>query len=262
MPSVAEIAALLEQLAPPDLAEDYDNVGILLGEAEREVRGVLLCLDITPEVLEEAVARSCNLVVSHHPIWFRSRKHLRGDDFVSTQLLYAVRNDLTIYACHTNLDNIRAGVNRTIVDRLGLRDVRILAPREGDANTGSGMIGELPEPGSVPDFLKTLKNVFGCEGIRYSMTENKKIRRVAVCGGAGSFLLEHALDQGADAFVTSDVTYHHFFEPQGRLLFVDIGHYESEQFTPEVLRGALEGVSVPVLISRVNTNPVRYFRET
>ena len=260
MPTVAEIASKLEAFAPPALAEDYDNVGILLGEAEREVSGVLLSLDITPEVLEEAVARSCNMVVSHHPIWFRSRKHLRGDDFVSSQLLTAVRNDLTLYACHTNLDNIHAGVNRAIVDRIGLKDARILAPRQGDPATGSGMIGDLPEPLEMGDFLRRLKNVFGCEGIRYSMTENTKIRRVAVCGGAGGFLLEHALQAEADAFVTSDVTYHHFFDPMGRLLFVDIGHYESEQFTPEVMRDALNGVSVPVLIAETNTNPVRYFR--
>lgn len=258
MPVVSEIAAILEELAPPGLAEEYDNVGILMGEPHQEVSGVLLCLDITPEILQEAVERKCNLVVSHHPIWFRSRKNLRGDDFVSAQLLNAVRHDLVLYACHTNLDNVKAGVNRTIVDRLGLSNPEILAPRDETGTTGSGMIGDLADPMDIPDFLQMLKNLFGCETIRYSMTDKEKIRRVAVCGGAGGFLLSRALELQADAFVTSDVTYHYFFEPQGRLLFADIGHYESEQFTPEVLRETLKGAGVPVLISRTNTNPVRY----
>lgn len=259
MPRVSDVAALLEAFAPPRLAEEYDNVGVLMGEPTQAVRGVLLCLDITPAVLEEAVRAGCNLVVSHHPIWFRSRKHLRGDDFVSTQLLHAVRHDLVLYACHTNLDNVKAGVNRTIADRLGLRNTEILVPKDENGAVGSGMIGDLPAALEIPDFLARLKNLFGCEGIRYSMTEKERIGRVAVCGGAGGFLLGPALSRGADAFVTSDVTYHYFFEPQGRLLFVDIGHYESEQFTPEVLREVLDGLDVPVLISAVNTNPVRYF---
>lgn len=247
-------------MAPPALAEDYDNVGILVGESDREVRGVLLCLDVTPAILREAIARACNLVVSHHPIWFRSRKHLRGDDFVSTQLLFALRNDLVLYACHTNLDNAQGGVNRTIAERLGLREARILAPLTGEPGAGAGLIGELPEARTVPDFLRDLKKWFGCEAIRYSMTEKELVRRVAVCGGAGSFLLPNALAEKADAFVTSDVTYHHFFETQGRLLFADIGHYESEQYSPGLMRETLaSSVSVPVLLAATNTNPVRYF---
>ena len=131
--------------------------------------------------------------------------------------------------------------------------------RKKIALIGSGMIGDLPAGRKIPEFLADLKKLFGCEAIRYSMTDRTSIERVAVCGGAGGFLLETAMNRGADAFVTSDVTYHYFFEPQGKLLFVDIGHYESEQFTPEVLRDTLKDVSVPVLISTVNTNPVRYF---
>ncbi len=267
----AEVARCLERLAPKHLAEDYDNVGLLVGEAETPVQAVLIALDITPAVLAEAVEVGANLVISHHPIWFRSRRHLRGDDFVSRQILFAVRNGLSLYACHTNLDNIRSGVNRTIVDRLGLVDADFLEPKPGETppagtfcEAGSGMIGRLPEPlAGDTALLELLRDAFDCRGIRYAPRENPNARMetVAVCGGAGSFLLDAALRRNADAFVTADVTYHKFFDALGRLLYCDIGHFESEQFTSEILRDYLrkEFPHLPVQLTSLSTNPVRYF---
>ena len=273
-----DVAGWLETLAPPRLAEDYDNVGLLVGEPATPVRGILIALDITPEVLAEAHRLGANLVISHHPIWFRSRKTLRGDDFVSQQILYAIRHDLCLYACHTNLDSIRQGVNATLVDRLGLTGVEFLQPRSDVATThhsdfceaGTGMIGELPAPVRAAELLTNVQRIFGCACIRHSRVDSEKpLRRIAVCGGAGSFLLDVARARGADAFITADVTYHHFFETCGELLFMDIGHYESEQLTSEVLRdylankidanaGSFETPPAP-RITETLTNPVRYF---
>lgn len=268
----AVLARSLERLAPPRLAEDYDNVGLLVGEAATPVKAVRIALDITPGVLEEAVDAGANLVISHHPIWFRSRRHLRGDDFVSRQILFAVRHGLSLYACHTNLDNIRSGVNRTIVDRLGLIDADFLVSKPGETpspgasfcEAGSGMIGRLPEPlAGDTALLELLRGAFDCRGIRYAPRANPAaaIETVAVCGGAGSFLLDAAMRRKADAFVTADVTYHKFFDSMGQLLFCDIGHFESEQFTGEILRDYLrqEFPALPVELTSLSTNPVRYF---
>ncbi len=287
-----DVARWLETLAPPHLAEDYDNVGLLVGEADTIVRGVLVALDITPEVLTEAVEQGANLVISHHPIWFRSRKSLRGDDFVSRQILFAIRNDLALYACHTNLDSIRDGVNRTIVDRLGLRDVEFLSPKSSSTKTpaahptdggghgpfceaGTGMIGELPEPLTTDELLAQVHELFECGCIRYTPgPANRPLRRIAVCGGAGSFLLDTARARGADAFITADVTYHQFFETCGDMLFMDIGHYESEQYTSEVIRDYIQQRIAPehrdpvqdahrpeiqIRIATRSTNPVHYY---
>lgn len=277
-----DVARWLETLAPPHLAEDYDNVGLLVGEPDTAVQGILVALDITPEVLAEAHRRGANMVISHHPIWFRSRKSLRGDDFVSRQILYAIRHNLTLYACHTNLDSIRDGVNRTIVDRLGLEDVEFLQPRNQTSaatgtqehshpgsfcEAGTGMIGQLPVPVRTAELLAKVQSIFGCGCIRYSDGDPERLlKTIAVCGGAGSFLLSTARARGADAFLTADVTYHQFFETCGEMLFMDVGHYESEQFTSEVIRDYLQNEiaagahnALFVRITETSTNPVRYF---
>ena len=272
-----QVADWLETLAPPGLAEDYDNVGLLVGEASAPVRGILVALDITPAVLAEAVDTGASLIVSHHPIWFRARKSLRGDDFVSQQILYAIRQGLALYACHTNLDSIRDGVNRTIVDRLGLQNVEFLQPHKqshqhgGHADAfceaGTGMIGDLPEALPLPQLLERVSELFGTPCIRYAPgPAGQPLQRLAVCGGAGSFLLPVARARGAQAFLTADVTYHHFFDTCDEMAYLDIGHYESEQFCVHVLRDYLaeklqsQGfVDIDVRATRTNTNPIRYY---
>jgi dinuclear metal center YbgI/SA1388 family protein len=263
---IHEIARALEELAPARLAEEYDNVGLLVGEAEQSATGVLVALDITPEVLAEAARIGASLVVSHHPIWFRARKSLRGDDFVSRQILAAIRGDLALYACHTNLDSIRDGVNGELARRLELRDLEFLEPREdspGDHHcaAGHGMIGELPRDYAPDEFLAFVRSAVQVECLRYAPSRREKIRRVAICGGAGSFLLEAARARKADAFLTADVTYHKFFDAEQELLFADIGHYESEQFCVTALADYLKQrfPELRVQATTVNTNPVRYF---
>ena len=264
-----DIAQLLEALAPPALAEDYDNVGLLAGEAEKEVYGVLCTLDITIPVLEEALGKKANLVVSHHPIWFRPRKTLLGDDFASEVILFAIRNQISLYACHTNLDNIGEGVNHIIGQRLALEELEFLAPHKIQKHgaqfcaSGSGMIGTLPQPLSVMDFLKEVQQKFNCQCIRYTKTKKKEIQRVALCGGAGSFLIEEALQKKADAFLSSDITYHRFFEIREQMLCLDIGHYESEQYTSALLAEYLQKHldSIEVYASEMNTNPVLYYNQ-
>jgi len=243
----SDIAAALEALAPPQTAESYDNVGLLVGLPRTPVRGVLVNLDVTEAMLDEAVAKGCNLIVTHHPIWFTGRKRLNGEDYVSRIIMEAVKRDIGLYACHTNLDNIREGVNRRIADTIGLVDTAFLRPgrtfqADGRAIlTGSGLVGTLPEPMGKQAFLAHIKRAFGCGGIRYADAAQETISRVAVCGGAGSFLTPDALAAGADAFVTADISYHKFFDGEGRMLLMDIGHHESEQFTSELIRAYLLG---------------------
>lgn len=332
---VKEIAHALEQLAPPGLAESYDNVGLLVGLPDMEVTGVLVTLDVTEAVLAEAIAKNCNMIVAHHPVWFMPRKRLNGEDFVSRIIMAAIKQDIALYAIHTNLDNVRAGVNAEIGRRLGVTDMRILSPKrellqelvaygstkemqvaadamfragamqlksqetggstrleaivpsyakpavlaalqygfgqqsyewhtlptlEADTEVGAGMVGELAEPLDKADFLAMVKAAFGCGGIRYADAPMEKVRRVAWCGGAGSFLIPAALKAGADALITADITYHKFFEQEDKMLLLDIGHYESEQFTSQLILKYLSEsfATFAVRFSEVITNPVKY----
>ena len=255
---------MLEAWAPPPVAESYDNVGLLVGYPDMEVTGVLINLDMTEEVVEEAIKLGVNMIVAHHPIWFSARKRLNGEDYVSRTIIAAIKHDVALYACHTNLDNIRSGVNRRIAETLGLQNVDFLHPkpvRTDEQSVGSGMIGMLPAPLSKQDFMQLIKDKFQTGGIRYADTNKSHIQKVAVCGGSGSFLTREALLQNADAFVTADITYHKYFDNEGAMLLLDIGHFESEQFTSALILEFLSGKfsNFVLRLSKVNTNPVRYF---
>ncbi|MDX2245843.1 MAG: Nif3-like dinuclear metal center hexameric protein [Bacteroidia bacterium] len=261
---IRDIANVLEEWAPPPVAESYDNVGLLVGNPETEVTGVLVSLDMTESVVEEAAANGINLVVAHHPIWFSARKRLNGEDYVSRTIISAIRKDIGLYACHTNLDHVRTGVNRQICDRLGLRNTQFLlnkAGNNGELLYGAGMIGFLPDPLSKIDFLAKVKSAFACGGIRYADADKNSIAKVAVCGGAGSFLTHEAIRQNADALITADITYHKFFDNEQKILLLDIGHYESEQYTSLLIRDYLSEkfINFAIRLSEVITNPVRYF---
>ena len=273
--SIHHIASKLEKLAPPHLAEEYDNVGLLLGSREQEITRAVVCLDVTKEIIKEAIEIGAGLIISHHPPWFQPRLDLRGDDFTSQVLLYAIENKISLYACHTNLDNVSVGVNKAIADKLELskREVLLPFPEEKKAlhkinkserkNIGSGMIGELERPLSVKSFLGLLHQLFRSECIRHSeMPNTKKIHRLAICGGAGAFLLENILKrEDIDSYVTSDLSYHKFFEAQKKLLLVDIGHYESEQYTTDLIISYLreEIPDLEIRKAKHSTNPVKYF---
>lgn len=260
---IQDIISVLEAVAPPNLQESYDNAGLIVGDPQNTVQGVLFCLDSTESIVDEAVERGCNLVVAHHPIVFRGMKRLNGANYVERTVIQAIRKDVAIYAIHTNLDNIhRQGVNAKIAEKLGLSNTRILLPKPGQtSDIGAGLIGELDAPMSEIQFLQTVKTAFRAGCVRHTALLQKNIQRVAVCGGSGSFLLTEARRAGADAFVTADFKYHEFFDADGQILVADIGHYESEQFTVELLHDLVREkfATFALHCTKLSTNPVFYF---
>ncbi len=344
------LISFLETIAPPVYQEGYDNSGLIVGDPEAKIKGVLLCLDSTEEVLDEAKSRKCNVVIAHHPIVFKGLKKFNGKNYVERVVMKAIKNDIAIYAIHTNLDNVYyQGVNAKIAEKLNLTNTKILAPKQGlkkiiayvdsmysqgvrkafhdlgvgwvngmephsfssvgvnyendegqatvkiegvfpmdiqgkvikaltknypvenpsyeivsiensNQEIGSGMIGELEEPIAESVFLKGLKRTMKAGVVRHTKLRNRRVKKVAVCGGAGGFLLNHAIRQKADVFVTADYKYHEFFDADGKIVIADIGHYESEQFTIELLHEIIsEKFSIfAAYCTNVNTNPVKY----
>jgi len=365
MAKLKEIIGNLEQLAHPSLQESYDNSGLIIGNPDIEVTGVIVCLDSTPEVIQEAVERGCNVVIAHHPIIFSGLKKINGKNYIERTVMQAIKNDIAIYAIHTNLDNVSHGVNGEICRQLGITETRVLSPKSGILNkivvfvpndhkdkvldamflagagcisdygecsfqldgtgsfkagdnskpfvgeknvrhyeqevrvevialaskresilkaakashpyeemaydvyslhnltddVGSGMIGKLIEPLSSVEFLKLLKNKMKTSVVRHTTLTTDLIHVVAVCGGSGSFLIDDAISNGADILVTADLKYHQFFDADSRIILADIGHYESEQFTIQLLhnRIAEKFTTFATHLSGVNTNPVLYF---
>ena len=362
---VQDVISYLESICPTAYQEGYDNCGLITGDAQQEIKGVLLCLDSTEDVVKEAIKQKCNIIIAHHPILFSPIKKLTGKTYSERVIISAIKHDICIYSMHTNLDSIYTGVNRKIADKLGLEDVSILSPKKGllkkvvtfcprdkadqvrsamfsagagvignydecsfnspgigtfrgneDSNpyvgqkgkrhfeneerietiylahkeqavidalidshpyeevaydlytidnihprVGSGMIGTLPKAMKEKDFLTLLKKNMKASVVRHSPLLGKKIERVAVCGGSGSFLLPDAIRKRADVLVTADFKYHQFFDADNKIVIADIGHYESEQFTPEIIYGLLKEKfhTFALQFSKANTNPVNYF---
>ena len=361
---VKDIVTLIESKAPPGLQESYDNSGLLTGRWDQEVTGVLVCLDVIPEILDEAAKRGCNFILSHHPPFFSGMKQFSGNSMQEEILIRAIRNDTILYACHTNLDSVIDGVSGKMADKLGLINQSILVPREDDlvklvcfipashleavsqavfaAGAGSigkydncsfqisgngtfragegshpftgsigtvhyepetrfetilpkyrlkqvvkamldnhpyeevaydlyplinknpaqglGIIGELEMDCSETEFLQRAKKIFGLPVIRHSRLRNKPVRKVALCGGSGIQFLKHAIFSGADIYLTADIKYHSWFDVPGNLLLADIGHFESEQFTINVLADSLieNFPKFAVYLTEANTNPINY----
>jgi len=355
----------LEQWAPLAYQEDYDNCGLLVGDKNIDCTGILVSLDVTEEVLSEAIQKKCNLIVAHHPIIFKGIKKINGNTYAERIIINAIKHDIAIYAIHTNLDNVIDGVNHALAEKLGLQNTAILQPknnllnklytfvppthkevvlsalfkagaghignysecsfgisgtgtflpsegtrpfsgiigtRSNEAeekievifpsylkniviealleshpyeevaydivelknnfqNVGAGLIGYLPEPLEETAFLKNLKIIVGTPVIRHTPLLGKKISKVAICGGAGVFLTGAAIRAKADIFVTADVKYHDFFEPDGRIVLADIGHWESEQYTIDRILAFLSEKfpTFAVRKTEVKTNPVTYF---
>jgi dinuclear metal center YbgI/SA1388 family protein len=364
MTTISELIAHLENLAPRSMQESYDNSGLLIGNKNASITGVLVSLDCVESVVDEAIDKGCNLIVAHHPLIFKGLKRITGTGYVERTIEKCIKNDIAVYAIHTNFDNYHQGVNAEFGRRLGLTNLKILAPKSevlyklivfcpeneetqlNDAlfnagaghignyshcnftsdglgsfqpeeasnpkvgaigtrtilpekrleylvsehrltkilqamrgalsyeeiahdliklsninqQEGSGMLGELPEAMHATDFLKRVKDTFGCGAIRYTSFEDKKVRKIAFCGGSGSFLLAKAIASGADVFVTADFKYHEFFDADGQIIIADIGHYESEQFTSNLLVDILtkKFTTFAVRLSEVNTNPINY----
>jgi dinuclear metal center YbgI/SA1388 family protein len=359
------IIAELEKFAPLAYQESYDNCGLLTGNKEQEVTGALLCLDCIEAVVEEAIQKKCNLIIAHHPIIFSGLKKLNGSNYIERTIIKAIQNNIAIYACHTNLDNVKLGVNKKIADKLGLVNQQLLSPKksllkklvtfvpsthlevvrenlfnagagnignydscsfilEGTGsfrgnensnpfigekgklsleketrlelifetvnesqiisalkqnhpyeevaydiyqlentyqNIGSGMLGELPNSISEIEFLEKLKVVFKVKVIKHTALTNKNIKKVALCGGSGSFLLKNAINSKSDIYISSDFKYHEFFDGEKQILVADIGHYETEQFTPEIFYDIISNKfpTFASYLTETNTNPVNYF---
>jgi len=361
---ISDIISYLESVAPSAYQESYDNTGLIIGDPETVITSVLITLDVTEAVIDEAIEFGCELIISHHPIVFKGLKKLNGNSFVERCVIKAIKNDIAIYAAHTNLDSIVGGVNSKICEKIGLTNLKILSPakdqllklvafipedhldkvreavldagaggigkydkcsfsgkgsgtfRGGEeanpyvgekgefhlekefrfetilfrhsknkvvnallkshpyeevaydlypvenslSDVGAGMIGELPGAENEIDFLSRLPHIFECKTIRHTYLLGKPIRKVAVCGGSGGFLLPQAIAAGADVFVTADMKYHDFFDADEKIVIADIGHYESEQFTKELFYEILikKFPNFALRLSEVKTNPVLY----
>lgn len=365
MVKIREVTDFLEQIAPRAYQESYDNAGLITGNPDMEVTGVLVSLDAIETVIDEAVEQGCNLVVAHHPIVFKGLKSLTGKNYVERTIIKAIQNDIAIYAIHTNLDHVFEGVNQKICEKIGLQQLKILSPKTNtltklvtfvpiedtdrvvsalseagagalgnyskcsfqvsgtgtfepndqanphigkknqlerveekrvemifpkpvtgrvlqalrqahpyeevayylhnleneNQEVGAGMVGELEQAMEGEEFLHYLKQKMQLQCIRYTRLLDKKVKRIAVCGGAGSFLLGAAIGQKADVFVTADFKYHEFFDADGKIVIADIGHYESEVFTKELLGNLISKkfVTFAVRLAKTITNPVHYF---
>ncbi len=365
MPTIRHLAHVMEQWAPLAYQESYDNAGLLVGHPDTEITGILVTLDATEAVIDEAIANGCNVVVAHHPIIFRGLKRLNGKNYVERTVIKAIKNDVALYAAHTNLDSVVGGVNFKIAQKLGLQNVQVLAPKtqiltklitfvpvadtqrvldalhlagagqigkyskasfrvqgtgsyqagmganpalgqignyhqepedrievifpthdqsrimaallqahpyeevaydliplaNPNQEVGAGAVGDLPEPMTETEFLAHLKTSMDVSLIRHTPLLNHPVRRVAVCGGVGSFLLNDAIRAGADMFVTADYKYHEFFDADGRIVIADINHYESEQFTKHLIQERLSEKfnTFAVILSETVTNPVHFF---
>ena len=262
-----EIINFLEEIAPLRFQEGYDNSGLILGDPEESIRGAIVSLDCTERVVREAIENNCNLVISHHPIIFRGIKQFDHNNYVEKAVMLAIKHDIAIYAIHTNLDNVlQNGVNQKIAQKLHLQDIVTLRPHvsahlETNYELGSGAIGRLSKELDPIDFLDRIKDQMNLKNIRHTKILNRKISKIAVCGGSGSFLLPAAKKAGADVFITADFKYHEFFDANDEIIIIDIGHYESEYFTIELLIELISN-KFPKFAARytkVITNPVFYY---
>ena len=247
----------LERFAPLPLQESWDNAGLQVGLTETEVSGALLCLDVNERIVDEAIAKGCNLIVSHHPLLFRGLKTISDLTDVQRTTMRAIQQGIAVISMHTNMDNAKGGVNFRIAQKLGLENVRFFDP---DAESGSGVVGEFAEPQAADDFIIAVKKAFGVECAMCNELLRRPIKRVAICGGAGDFLLDEAVKNQADAFITGEMHYHQYFGYEQKIQICVIGHYQSEQYTAEIFEEIIqkECPGVKTFIAETCTNPILY----
>ena len=238
---IKQVLSALERFAPLPLQESWDNAGLQLGLTEVEVSGALLCLDVNEQIVDEAVAKGCNLIVSHHPLLFRGLKQISGADYVQRSVIKAIKHDIVIVSMHTNMDNALDGVNWKIAERLGLTDCKFFAQKTVDGiEAGSGVVGNLPLQMDARAFIELVKKQFGVQCAQCNALLQRPISKVAICGGAGDFLLSDAIGEGADAFITGEMHYHQYFGYEQQIQICVIGHYQSEQYTAEIFRDIIQ----------------------
>ena len=247
----------LEQFAPLPLQESWDNAGLQLGLTEAEVSGALLCLDVNEQIVDEAIQKGCNLIVSHHPLLFHGLKQISGANYVQRCVIKALKNDIVVVSMHTNMDNAQGGVNWKIAEKLNAT-VLNASPVENEKTPL--VLVELPRQMDARAFIELIKKQFRCDCAMCNELLRRKIQKVAICGGAGDFLLDEALKAGADAFITGEMHYHQYFGYEQQIQICVIGHYQSEQYTAEIFRDIIqkECPGVPTKIAETITNPIVY----
>ena len=262
---IKQVLIALEQFAPLPLQESWDNAGLQLGLTEAEVSGALLCLDVNEQIVDEAIRKGCNLIVSHHPLLFRGLKQISGQDYVQRCVIKAIKHDVVIVSMHTNMDNARDGVNFKIAERLGATVLNgsteaVLSASSAEIEKVPLVLAELPEPMEAKAFVELVKRQFHVACAQCNVLLQRPVSKVAICGGAGDFMLPDAIAQGADAFITGEMHYHQYFGHEQEIQICVIGHYESEQFTSEIFRDIIEREcpGVRTEIAETNTNPIIY----
>mgnify|MGYP003487783273 FL=1 len=268
MVKVSEILSFITDVAPLNWQESYDNSGLLIGDPNALVDKVLLTLDVTEKVIDEAIDNSFHLIISHHPLIFRGIKNILNNNTLGRIITKAIKHDISIAAMHTNLDNRYGGVNNILATNLGLKNLQILRPNQAtqslndvEYQVGSGMIGEFEYEMSETDFLKLIKDKLNVVALRHSEFLGRPIKKVALCGGSGSFMINDAKYCKADAYLTADVKYHDFFDADNELLVIDAGHFETEQFTKQLIADIIlkKNPKFALQISSIKTNSVHYF---
>ena len=256
---VKDIAAVIEQFAPLSIQEGWDNSGLCIGSPEAPVSSVLLGLDCTPELVDEAIACGADMIVTHHPLIFSGLKKITPENVVGEAVIKAIKAGISIYAAHTNADKVIAGVSGAMAARLGLKNVQIL-DQDGEG-TGLGVVGDLPEPISAQEAVALVKDRFSLKAMRASRPLEGKISRVAMCGGSGGSLISAAARSGAQLYISGDISYHNFFTKEG-FMIMDIGHYESEIDIVYILFSSLKK-NFPTFAVRITqniyNNPIFYF---
>ena len=254
---IKQVLSALERFAPLPLQESWDNAGLQLGLTEAEVSGALLCLDVNEAIIDEAIRKGCNLIVSHHPLLFRGLKQISGADYVQCCVIKAIKHDIVIISMHTNMDNAQGGVNFKIAERLG---ATVLSDSVAETEKVPLVLAELPTPMDARAFIELVKTQFDVQCAQCNALLQRPIKKVAICGGAGDFLLPDAISQGADAFITGEMHYHQYFGMEQQIQICVIGHYQSEQFTSEIFRDIIqkECPGVRTEIAETNTNPIVY----
>ena len=263
---IREITDAIEQYAPLRLQEEWDNAGIQVGDPDADITGVLLCTDATEAVVAEAIERGFNLVIAHHPLIFRGLKKIMGRTPVERAVAMAIKHDITVYSAHTNLDSAWQGVSFRMADKIGMINVQFLDDNRVDpygeqqsTSAGCGVIGDI-EPMAAREVMKRVKEAFEVGAVRYSGDGDRIVTRVALCGGAGGFLLDKAVAMGAQLYVTADMRYHDFLDNAQRIVVADIGHYESEHFTKEIFLEIIQkkNPTFAVDFAKKETNQVNY----
>ncbi|MEX0686325.1 MAG: Nif3-like dinuclear metal center hexameric protein [Balneolales bacterium] len=260
--TAGHITTFFEKWAPESNKLDYDNIGLLTGSKTKIIHSVLTCLDVTNDVVEEAISLNCDMIIAHHPVIFDKLSRINPDNFLGNLLYKIISQDIAVLAVHTNLDAAINGVSFVMAQQIGLKNTRFLVEGDSDLEPhGFGVIGEYEDSLSKSNFLEAIKSKLKCESIRYSGSK-ETITKVAVCGGSGSSLASKAIEMQADAYITADIKYHDFFLDKPDFMLLDVGHYESESPVIDVMRDTLkkEFTELTVESTSVNTNPIQTYK--